>query len=83
MTRRTNARVAGFTFLLYIAVALTGMVLSNRAVSGEGVIGKALRERGRGTLPILGGARAGAPAARRAMAAPARVRVLSMCSSVS
>jgi len=40
MTRRTNARVAGFTFLLYIAVALTGMVLSNRAVSGEGTAAK-------------------------------------------
>ena len=35
MTRRTNARVAGFTFLFYIAVGLTGMVLSNRAASGE------------------------------------------------
>jgi hypothetical protein len=34
MTRRTNARVAGFTFLIYIAVALTGMVLSGRAASG-------------------------------------------------
>src|ERR1700693_2934439 len=34
MTRRTNARIAGFTFLIYIAVALTGMVLSSRAASG-------------------------------------------------
>jgi hypothetical protein len=34
MTRRTNARVAGFTFLIYIAVALTEMVLSSRATSG-------------------------------------------------
>jgi hypothetical protein len=34
MTRRTNAKVAGFTFLIYIAVALTGMVLSSRAASG-------------------------------------------------
>ena len=40
MTRRTNARVAGFTFLFYIAVALTGMVLSNRASSGEGTAAK-------------------------------------------
>jgi hypothetical protein len=40
MTRRTNARVAGFTFLFYIAVALTGMVLSNRATSGEGTAAK-------------------------------------------
>src|SRR5512132_1152774 len=36
MTRRTNARVAGFAFLFYIAVALTAMVLYNRATSGEG-----------------------------------------------
>ena len=34
MTRRTNAKVAGFTFLIYIAVALIGMVLSSRAASG-------------------------------------------------
>jgi hypothetical protein len=34
MTRRTNARVAGFTFLFYIAVALTAMILSGRAASG-------------------------------------------------
>ena len=40
MTRTTNARVAGFTFLIYIAVALTGMVLSNRAASGEGTAAK-------------------------------------------
>jgi hypothetical protein len=40
MTRRTNARVAGFTFLFYIAVALTGMVLSNRAASAEGTAAK-------------------------------------------
>ncbi|SRR6266496_3925856 len=40
MTRRTNARVAGFTFLFYIAVGLTGMVLSNRAASGEGTAAK-------------------------------------------
>jgi hypothetical protein len=36
VTRRTNARVAGFTFLLYIAVAMTGMILESRAASGEG-----------------------------------------------
>ncbi len=40
MTRRTNARVAGFAFLVYIAVALTGMVLSGRAASGEGTAAK-------------------------------------------
>ena len=36
MTRRTNARIAGFTFLLYIATSLTGMILSGKAVHGEG-----------------------------------------------
>jgi uncharacterized protein DUF4386 len=40
MTRRTNARVAGFTFLFYIAVAFTGMVLLNRAAGGEGIAAK-------------------------------------------
>jgi Domain of unknown function (DUF4386) len=40
MTRTTNARVAGFTFLFYIAVALSGMVLENRAASGEGTAAK-------------------------------------------
>ncbi len=40
MTRRTNARVAGFTFLIYIAVALSAMILSNRAMSGEGTAAK-------------------------------------------
>jgi hypothetical protein len=40
MTRRTNARIAGFTFLFYIAVTLTGMVLSRRATSGEGTAAK-------------------------------------------
>ena len=40
MTRRTNARVAGFTFFFYIAVGLTALVLSNRATSGEGTAAK-------------------------------------------
>jgi hypothetical protein len=40
MTRRTNARIAGFTFLFYIAVAMTGMVLASRAASGEGTAAK-------------------------------------------
>jgi hypothetical protein len=40
MTRRTNARVAGFAFLIYIAVALTGMILENRAAAGEGTAAK-------------------------------------------
>ena len=37
MTRATNARLAGFTFLIYIAVGITSMVLTGRATSGEGV----------------------------------------------
>jgi hypothetical protein len=40
MTRRTNARVAGFTFLFYIATAFPGMVLLKRAASGEGTAAK-------------------------------------------
>jgi uncharacterized protein DUF4386 len=40
MTRTTNARVAGFAFLLYIAASLTGGILSNQASSGEGVTAK-------------------------------------------
>lgn len=34
MTRKTNARLAGFTFLLYIATGITSMVLSGQATSG-------------------------------------------------
>ena len=37
MTRTTNARIAGFTFLFYIAVAFPSMVLLDRATSGEGI----------------------------------------------
>ena len=37
MTRRTNARIAGFTFLAYIAAGMTSMMLFARATSGEGV----------------------------------------------
>ena len=40
MTRRTNARVAGFTFLIYIAVSLIGMVLFDRAAGAEGTAAK-------------------------------------------
>jgi len=36
MTLRTNARVAGFAFLIYIAAALSGMILGGRAASGAG-----------------------------------------------
>ena len=40
MTRTTNARIAGFTFLFYIAVAFPSMVLLERATSGEGIAAK-------------------------------------------
>ncbi len=40
MTRRTNARVAGYAFLLYIAVALPAMILETRISSGEGTAAK-------------------------------------------
>jgi hypothetical protein len=34
MTRRTNARLAGFTFLFYIAIGITSMVLFRQASGG-------------------------------------------------
>ena len=37
MTRTTNARIAGFTFLVYIAVGITSMVLFAQATKGDGV----------------------------------------------
>jgi len=37
MTRTTNARIAGITFLVYIAAGITSMVLFAKATSGEGV----------------------------------------------
>jgi hypothetical protein len=37
MTRTTNARIAGLTFLLYIAAGITSMVLFRRVTSGEGI----------------------------------------------
>jgi hypothetical protein len=40
MTRRTNARIAGFTFLFYIAVGLPAMLLFTRATGGHGVAAK-------------------------------------------
>lgn len=40
MTRQTSARVAGATFLLYIAAAFPAMVLSSRATKGAGVAEK-------------------------------------------
>lgn len=40
MTRTTNARVAGFTFLFYIAAGVTGLILGGKASAGEGVSAK-------------------------------------------
>lgn len=40
MTRTTNARIAGFTFLFYIAVGVAAMVLFGRATEGEGMAAK-------------------------------------------
>jgi hypothetical protein len=37
MTRRTNATIAGFTYLLYIAVAFPAMVLFGKATSGGSI----------------------------------------------
>jgi hypothetical protein len=37
MTRNTNARIAGFTFLFYIAVGVLSMVLFGRAAAGSGI----------------------------------------------
>jgi hypothetical protein len=40
MTRRTNATIAGVTFLLYIAVGLTSLFLGRGATAGEGAAAK-------------------------------------------
>lgn len=40
MTRTTNARIAGFTFLFYIAAGVTDIVLFGRATGGETVAAK-------------------------------------------
>ncbi len=37
MTRTTNARIAGFAFLIYIAAGITSLVLFGRAASGEAI----------------------------------------------
>ena len=40
MTRNMNARIAGFTFLFYIAAGVLSMVLFGRAASGNGIAEK-------------------------------------------
>lgn len=37
MTRRTNAGIAGGTFLLYLVAGITSMILSSRTIAGEGI----------------------------------------------
>jgi hypothetical protein len=37
MTRQTNARIAGFTFLLYIIAGVLSMIVFGRASSGSGI----------------------------------------------
>ena len=39
-SKRTVARVAGFTLLFYVVVALTGAALAGRAINGEGIEAK-------------------------------------------
>lgn len=40
MTRRTNARIAGLTFLVYIAAGVAGIFLFGGAASGDGTAAK-------------------------------------------
>jgi hypothetical protein len=40
VTLTTNARIAGFTFLFYIAAGVASLVLFGRATSGEGIAAK-------------------------------------------
>ena len=58
MTRATNARIAGFTFLFYIATGISSLILFGRATAGEGVAAKlsaiAVHPRVVGIVVILG-----------------------------
>ena len=40
MTRTANARIAGFTFLAYIAAGITSLVLFRRATGVDGIAAK-------------------------------------------
>lgn len=42
MTSKTNARIAGFTFLFYIVVGIASMMTFGKAASGEGTAAKML-----------------------------------------
>ena len=39
MTRTTNARLAGFTFLFYIAAGITSIIVAGGTASGMGTAG--------------------------------------------
>ncbi len=58
MTRATNARIAGFTLLAYIAAGITSMVLFRRATGGAGLAAKlaglAAHATDAGVLVVLG-----------------------------
>jgi hypothetical protein len=43
MTRTTNARLAGATYLFYIAVAFPSLILMERATSAEGIVAQLAR----------------------------------------
>jgi len=40
MTRTTNARIAGFTFLLYIAAGITSLVVWGKASGGDDIVAR-------------------------------------------
>ena len=40
MTLKTNSRIAGFTFIFYIAAGISSLVLSSRALGGEDIAAK-------------------------------------------
>ncbi len=42
MTKKTNARIAGYAFILYIAAGILSMVMSGRMSSGTGIAAKLL-----------------------------------------
>jgi hypothetical protein len=58
MTRTTNARIAGLTFLLYIAAGMASMVLFRRTTRGESIADKLATIAGQstdvGVLVLLG-----------------------------
>ena len=40
MTRKTNARIVGYAFIIYIAAGILSMVLAGRSRAGEGIAAK-------------------------------------------